>query len=128
MLAGGNVYQVTENRKAKTFGDLYDIKGKVTAITITRDTHDKDIRRIDPSKVETITNLFLQRERIRTEEIYKRGVPKTTYQYFISFNLKDGSSVQTMYLAGSEIFSGGAYLGPDLERELKAITKQEWNQ
>jgi hypothetical protein len=128
VMAGGKVYEVTENHKAKTIEDLYDIKEKVAKIIIFRDTHDQDIRTIDPAKVERITNLFLERELISLQEIYRRGVAKTTFQYFIEFILQDGTSIRTMYMAGSEVFSRGAYLGPELEKELKAITMKEWNQ
>lgn len=128
VMAGEKVYEVTRNHNAKTIADLYDINGKVAKIIISRDTHDQDIRTIDPAKIETITNLFLKRERIGLEEIYKRGVPKTTFQYFMEFILQDGTSVRTMYMAGSEVFSQGAYLGPELEKEMKAITMNEWKQ
>lgn len=127
LIAGDNIYQVMVNPKAKFVKELYDIEGKVEKITIFRDTHDRDIRTIEPSKTIVLTNLFVEREIIGFEEIFKRGVPKTEYQFYIDFHLKDGTSVRSMYRSASEIMNPGVLIGAEMEKELKEIIKKEWS-
>ncbi|TNJ63651.1 hypothetical protein FE784_24695 [Paenibacillus hemerocallicola] len=127
LIAGDKIYQVMVNPKAKFVKELYDIEGKVEKITIFRDTHDQDIRTIEQSKTNALTNLFLEREIIGFEEIFKRGVPKTEYQFFIDFHLKDGTAVRSLYRSASEIMNPGVLLGAGMEKELKEIIKKEWS-
>ena len=127
IIANGKLFQVVESPKAKKVVDMYDIKDRVTKITIVRDT-DHDERVIDAKYVGGITSLYLDHPIIGEANIYKKGVPTTVFlRFYLTFHLNDGTTIGTMYKTESEILSPGIIVNPELSKILHDIIKQEFN-
>lgn len=107
VIADGRVFQVMDNPNAKTLGDLADIQGKVTGISIRSDEDDSALGELDPVQIASFLNEYLSLP-------YEREVEETTpykrnSRVILYFHLKDGSSYHTIYTLDENIIGNEAH-------------------
>ncbi|MCM3757340.1 hypothetical protein M3197_07535 [Sporosarcina aquimarina] len=121
VFADGRVFQVIDNPNAETLGDLADIQGKVTKISI-RSDDDTLLGELDTEQTETFLKEYLALA-------YKGNIdPKNesdrNNRVFIYFQLEDGSTFHTIYLIDENIFGYGAYGNQKTKGIIEEIVKE----
>lgn len=106
IIADGTVYEVQENDKAKTIGELYDIEGKVEGMSIRSSydgSHMEDLKEEHWTK---FINEFLALDFVGYDKIDEKiGNEEGT---FLDIHLKDGSSVRILYWTEANVLNPGA--------------------
>lgn len=107
VVADNQVYQVRENKKAKTIADLLDIKGKVAKMSLESDYDGSHIS--DFTEQETIHFIedFLSLEYLGIEQVHKKI--ESDNRVFLRIHLKDGSSFEIVYWLDENVLNLGAF-------------------
>lgn len=80
------VYEVSQNPKAQSGADLFDISDKVSSIGINNEQDNSEIVRItDPQKIHQLVQL------VQDAKVESNYSAKSGKRYFIAFYLNDGS-------------------------------------
>ncbi len=107
VLADDKVYQISENPKAQTLADLYDIEGKVDKISIESIEDGSHISDFTPMNTNAFIEEYLSLEYTGIEGIEKKR--KNSSRTFIRIHLNDGTSFRTTYYISENVLNPGAY-------------------
>ncbi|MCR8632821.1 hypothetical protein [Paenibacillus radicis (ex Xue et al. 2023)] len=121
VMANGELYEVTDNPKAKTIADLYDITGKVTKVSFESTGDGSHISDFSPEATNEFAVEYLKLKYIGFDEMYKKA---SGNNYFLRIYLTDGTSFRISYWSDHQAISPGAF-GTD---ELKKIIQEQSQQ
>lgn len=117
VIADGKVFQVSENDQAKTIGELYDIEGKITGMSVRSSYDGSFVMDLKEEHWQEFTEEFLALEYVGFDEIYKEI--ESEEGTFLDFHLADGSSVRINYWTEANVLNPGAH---GTERMLEIIS------
>ncbi|PLR73161.1 hypothetical protein [Bacillus sp. UMB0728] len=106
VLAGNQVYQVSENNKAKILSDLLDIKGKVAKMSLESDYDGSHISDFTEKETTEFIGDFLSLEYVGFNKVFKKI--KGDRRVFLRIHLKDGSSFGIGYWLDENVLNVGA--------------------
>ena len=106
VVAENRVFQVSENKKAKTISDLLDIKDKVEKMSYRSDYDGSHISDFTDEETEEFIEDFLSLENLGYDKVYKKI--KATNRVFLQMHLKDGSSFRIVNWLDENVLSTGA--------------------
>lgn len=113
--AGNKVYEVQENANAATMGDLLDIEGKVTKVSLNSGEDGSHIGDFsDQASAAFITEL-LTLPNVGFERVYEKI--KFESGVFLRVHLQDGTSLRMVYYPKGNAFTAGAF-GTETLKEL----------
>lgn len=107
VVADNKVYQVRENKKAKTLADLLDIKGKVAKMSLESDYDGRHISDFTEQDTTDFVEDFLSLEYLGFDKVYKEI--KSDNRVFLRIHLKDGSSFRIVYWLDENVLNLGAF-------------------
>jgi hypothetical protein len=122
VLAGNQVYQVSENNEARTISDLMDIKGKVTKMSLESDYDGSHISDFTEQETADFIEDFLSLEYVGSDNVYKKI--KGDRKVFLRIHLKDGSFFRIVYWLDENVLNVGA-VGTERMREIVMDRKEE---
>ena len=120
--ADNKLYQVNENPKAKTMGDLYDIEGKVVKVSLNSGIDGSEIGDFSEEASETFVRELLPQPYIGFDKVYEKIKHETGI--FLRVHLEDGSSFQMVYYPKGNAFTAGAF-GTETLKELIVTQRQQ---
>lgn len=106
VVAENKVYQVKENKKAKTTSDLLDIKGKVSKMSIESDYDGSHITDFAEEETLDFVEDFLSLEYVGVDKVNKETSDR---RVFLRIHLNDGSSFRIVYWLDGNALSLGAF-------------------
>lgn len=107
VIADGKMYEVSRNPHAKTLGDLWDIKGKITTVSLASGMDGSTIGDFTPEASAIVAKELLPLAYVGFDEIYKNNDPE--YGIFLRVHLKDGTSLGMVFYEKANAFTAGAY-------------------
>ncbi|MDO3408268.1 hypothetical protein QWJ34_00655 [Saccharibacillus sp. CPCC 101409] len=107
VLADGRIYQVHDNPRAETIGDLYDIEGKVLKLSRESGNDGSPMWDFSPEDTEAFISDMLPLKYVGSDEIYKNNPPE--YRIFLRIHLEDGTSLRISYGPKNNTLNPGAY-------------------
>ncbi|MEN8702303.1 hypothetical protein [Bacillus infantis] len=122
VLSGNQVYQVSENNKAKILSDLLDIKGKVTKMSLESDYDGSHISDFTEQEKTDFIGDFLSLEYVGFDKVYKKI--KGDRKVFLRIHLKDGSSFRIGYWLDENVLNVGA-VGTERMKEIVMDREEE---
>ncbi|MGD6875174.1 hypothetical protein [Bacillus infantis] len=122
VLAGNQVYQVSENNKAKILSDLLDIKGKVAKMSLESDYDGSHISDFTEQETTEFIGDFLSLEYVGFNKVFKKI--KGDRRVFLRIHLKDGSSFGIGYWLDENVLNVGA-VGTERMREIMMDRKEQ---
>ncbi|MGD6842574.1 hypothetical protein ACQCVH_08615 [Bacillus infantis] len=122
VLAGNQVYQVSENNKAKILSDLLDIKGKVVKMSLESDYDGSHISDFTEQETTEFIGDFLSLEYVGFDKVYKKI--KGDRRVFLRIHLKDGSSFEMGYWLDENVLNVGA-VGTERMKEIVMDRKEQ---
>ncbi|WP_025783349.1 hypothetical protein [Sporosarcina sp. D27] len=122
VFADGRVFQVIDNPNAESLGDLADIQGKVTKISIRSDEDDTLLGELDTEQTEAFLKEYLALA-------YKGNIDPENEsdrdnRVFIYFQLEDGSTFHTIYVIDENIFGYDAYGNEKTKGIIEEVVKE----
>ncbi|MEY8745488.1 hypothetical protein [Paenibacillus tundrae] len=121
VVAKGRMYQVRENPKAETMGDLMDIESKVEKISLESGNDGSIIGDFTEEVTSEFVNELLPLPYVGFDEVYKKA--KHDYGIFLRVHLRDGTSMRMVYYPKANAFSAGAF-GTERLSELIVTQRQ----
>ncbi|MGD6855860.1 hypothetical protein ACQCVO_12355 [Bacillus infantis] len=122
VLAGNQVYQVSENNKAKILSDLLDIKGKVAKMSLESDYDGSHISDFTEKETTDFMEDFLSRDYVGFDKNFKKI--KGDRRVFLRIHLKDGSSFGIVYWLDENVLNVGA-VGTERMRQIVIDRKEQ---
>lgn len=119
VIAEDRVFQVRENKAADTIGDLYDIEGKVTGITIESEIDNSFIAELTEEQTKSFVEDYLSLNYIGYEKAMDDV--EGNNRVFLRIHLQDGSSFLDSCWLDKNVITTGAY-GTD---RMKMIIEEE---
>lgn len=113
--ANGKIYDVVDNPKAGKVGDLLDIAGKVTGVTLLSGMDGSPIGDFKPEASRQFVEQWLPLAIVGRDKIDKETKPETGV--FLRVNLQDGTALRILFYPNGNYFSQGAY-GTEKLKEL----------
>jgi len=108
LFVGDHLYEVDKNPKAKTIGELFDIKGRVAYISIRSIEDYSETGLFSDDATIRFTEEFLKLRVVDFRNIYNEG--KTVGEkYFFRLHLTDQSSLDISYWPDENVMTPGAY-------------------
>ncbi len=121
VVAKGKMYQVNDNPKAETMGDLMDIDSKVEKISLESGNDGSIIGDFTEEATSEFVNELLPLSYVGFDEVYKKA--KHDYGIFLRVYLQDGTSMRMVYYPKANAFSAGAF-GTERLNELIVTQRQ----
>ena len=115
IIAGDKVYQVSENKKAKTISELLDIEGKVTKLSMESTYDGKHLVDFTEEETNSFIEEYLQLKHVGFSEIYK-SIIHDDEMIFLRIHLEDGSSFRISYWLNSNALNPGAFGTENMKR------------
>ncbi|MCP1161086.1 hypothetical protein [Bacillus infantis] len=122
VLADNQVYQVSENNKAKILSDLLDIKGKVAKMSLESDYDGSHISDFTEKETTEFIGDFLSLEYVGFNKVFKKI--KGDRRVFLRIHLKDGSSFGIGYWLDENVLNVGA-VGTERMKEIVMDRKEQ---
>lgn len=120
VVADGKIYEVRDNPKAQTIGDLYDIEGKVEKVSFSSTEDGRHIKDFSEEGANNFIKEFISLSYKGFDKVSKNNFNDQS-RVFIQIHLKDGSSTRISYWLEDNILTPGSY-GTD---KLKGIVLNE---
>ncbi|ALS79548.1 MULTISPECIES: hypothetical protein [Planococcus] len=120
IIADGIVYEVQENDKAKTIGELYDIEGKVEGMSVRSSYDGSHVMDLKEEHWTKFINEFLTLDFVGFDNVYKKIEDEEGT--FLDIHLKDGSSVRILYWTDANVLNLGA-VGNDTLKNIISLYK-----
>ena len=108
IIAGDKVYQVSENKKAKTISELLDIEGKAVKLSLESTYDGKHLLDFTEQEKNSFIEEYLHLKHVGFSEIYK-SIIHDEDMVFLRIHLEDGSSFGISYWLKSNALNPGAY-------------------
>ncbi|WP_310144485.1 hypothetical protein [Paenibacillus amylolyticus] len=121
VVANDRMYQVSDNPKAETMGDLMDIASKVEKISLESGNDGSIIGDFPQEATAEFVNELLHLPYVGFDEVYKKA--KHDYGIFLRVHLRDGTSMRMVYYPKANAFSAGAF-GTERLNELIVTQRQ----
>lgn len=116
VIANNVIFEVKENEKAETIGDLYDIEGKVVGMSLRSYFDGSFITDLKEEHWPEFLDEYLALEYVGFDKIYEKiGNEDST---FLDIHLEDGTSVRFSYWTEANVVNPGAFAN---ERMLEII-------
>lgn len=122
IFADGRVFQVINNPNAETLGDLADIEGKVTKISIRSDEDDSLLGELDPEQTKEFLKEYLSLS--YEGDIDPENENNSHNRVFIYFQLEDRSTFHTIYLLDENIIGYEAYGNEKMKGIVESIVNE----
>ncbi|RLQ92229.1 hypothetical protein [Planomicrobium sp. Y74] len=117
VIANDVIYEVKENEKAETIGDLYDIEGKVVGMSLRSYFDGSFITDLKEEHWTEFLDEYLALEYVGFDKIYEKiGNEDST---FLDIHLEDGTTVRFSYWTEANAVNPGAFAS---ERMLEIIS------
>lgn len=107
VIAANTVYQVEENDKAETIGDLYDIEGKVTGMSLRSAYDGSHVMDLKDKHWKPFIETYLSLKYVGFDAIYKKIENEDSL--FLDIHLQDGSSIRFNYWTEANAVNPGAF-------------------
>ncbi|MFS0782765.1 hypothetical protein [Bacillus sp. 1P06AnD] len=121
--ADGRIFQANEKPKAKTIGDLYDIKGKVENIAFESTDDSRPLHSFSQQSIEPFLHAYLQLPLLSSRQTSRAiDTLKDEDRVFIRLLLKDGSSLRISYWMDQNITTPWA----EGNEATQKLVKKEW--
>ncbi|MGU3469742.1 hypothetical protein ACLBWT_01075 [Paenibacillus sp. D51F] len=116
LAAGGKIYEVRSNPRARTIGELMDIEGKVVTVSLHSGMDGKRIGDFTTEASEAFLKALLPLPLLNdTREMFKHA---GSDRIQLALLLEDGTSSWIAFYTGNNSFSAGAYGTEELKRLL----------
>lgn len=122
VFADGRVFQVIDNPNAETLGDLADIRGKVTKISIRSDEDDTLLGELDTRQTEEFLKEYLALA--YKGETTPENESDRDNKVFIYFHLEDGSTFHTIYMKDENIIGYEGHGNEKMKRIIESAVKE----
>ncbi|SFT25005.1 hypothetical protein [Paenibacillus sp. BC26] len=116
LLAGGELYQVSENKAAVTIGDLYDIAGRIKNVQFVSGNDGSPLKDFTPEAVAAFAEEYVKLKVVDRMALAKQTKNLAGGNYSLRVILKDGSSFGMGYWIKFGVLSPGAYATEELKR------------
>ncbi|WP_249899469.1 hypothetical protein [Paenibacillus sp. PK3_47] len=113
--AGSKIYEVNENAKAATMGDLLDIEGKVLKVSLDSGQDGSHIGDFSAEASAQFIGELLPLQNVGFEGVYKKIQSESGV--FLRVHLQDGTSLRMVYYPNGNAFTAGAF-GTETLKEL----------
>ncbi|MEF7562826.1 hypothetical protein V4V35_07480 [Bacillus infantis] len=107
VLAGNKVYQVSENKKAKTISELLDIEGKVKKMSLESDYDGSHVSDFTEQETVDFVKEFLSLKYAGYDKAHKKI--NSDNRVFLRIHLMDGSSFNFVYWPDENVLNLGAF-------------------
>ncbi|TFB12836.1 hypothetical protein E3U55_16970 [Filobacillus milosensis] len=107
VVANNKVYQVSENKKAKSISDLLDIRGKVAKLSLESEYDGSHISDFTEQETTKFIEDFLSLDYLGFSKVYKEI--DSNQKVFLRIHLKDGSSFRIVYWLEENALNVGAF-------------------
>ncbi|MFF2017252.1 hypothetical protein [Paenibacillus sp. NPDC058177] len=109
VVANHSIYEVSDNPKAQTIGDLLDIGGKISKVSIESGNDGSLIRYFDPEAAKAFEEELLRIKKSDFKKIYAvTSRTKNEWKIFLRVHLQDGTSLRMVfYPEANAIHRGG---------------------
>ncbi|NUU63717.1 hypothetical protein [Paenibacillus agri] len=109
VVANHSIYEVSDNPQAQTIGDLLDIGGKISKVSIESGNDGSWIRDFDPEAAKVFEEELLSIRASDFKEIYAvTSRTKNEWRIFLRVHLQDGTSLRMVfYPEANAIHPGG---------------------
>ncbi|MGM9924535.1 MAG: hypothetical protein ACI35R_09840 [Bacillus sp. (in: firmicutes)] len=119
MVAANNqVYTATDNKKAKTVGELYPVAGLVKDIHIESSEDGRRLHTFPPSSKDRFLQSWRSLKLEDIETFYRKDASKGE-QIFLEIELNNGISFRQVYWTDSNTFNNGATGDAEIEKIIK---------
>ncbi|MGG3886681.1 hypothetical protein [Brevibacillus panacihumi] len=115
LFVGEDLYEVFKNPRAKTIGELFDIKGKVAYISMRSIEDHSQIGLFSDDATIRFTEEFLKLSVADFRKIYNEGKTEGE-KYFFRLHLTDQSSLDISYWPEENVMTPGAYGNEEIKR------------
>ncbi|MEK4059186.1 MULTISPECIES: hypothetical protein [Paenibacillus] len=122
VVADNKIYEVEENPKAATIGDLLDIAGKVDKVSLESGMDSSPLGDFTKEASEEFIRELLPLKNVGFDAVYKQT--KHDYGVFLRVHLQDGTSFRMVYYPKGNAFTAGAF-GTDRLKELIMTQRQQ---
>ncbi|MDW0110529.1 hypothetical protein [Sporosarcina aquimarina] len=122
VIAEDRVFQVRENKAAGTIGELYDIEGKVTGISLESEVDNSQIAEVTGEQTKSFIEEYLSLDYVGYDKVMDDV--EGNNRVFLRIHLQDGSSFLESYWLDKNVIITGAY-GTD---RMKSIIEEEMRQ
>lgn len=122
VVANAKIYEVHENPKAATMGDLLDIEGKVDKVSLESGVDGSPIGDFSKEASTEFIRELLPLKNAGLDAIYKET--KHENGVFLRVHLLDGTSFRILYYSKANAFSAGAF-GTERLNELIMTQRQQ---
>ncbi|SDX25420.1 hypothetical protein [Paenibacillus sp. CF384] len=116
LLAGGQLYQVSENKAVDTIGDLYDITGRIKNIRFISGNDGSPLKDFTPEAVAAFAEEYVKLNVVDRMTIAKQTKNLAGGSYSLQVILEDGSSFGVGYWIKFGVLSPGAYATDGLKQ------------
>lgn len=106
LYVGEELYQVTENPKAKKVGDLYDIVGKVKKISLEYPVENSVSVEFTENDINEFIQGYTAIDYVPFEQLYKDSMFKSD-KYFLRIQLNDNTNFVISYWPDENVFNHG---------------------
>ena len=107
VIANDVIYEVNENEKAQTIGDLYDIEGKVVGMSLRSYFDGSFITDLKEEHWKEFLDEYLALEYVGFDKVYDEIGNEDSA--FLDIHLEDGSSLRFGYWTEANVVNPGAY-------------------
>lgn len=126
VIAGDKVYQVHDNKKAKTISDLYNIHGKVIKISLESSADGRHLLDFEPNETMAFMEEFLSLDYVGFDSVYDRI--KHSNSTLLRIHLNDGTSFRISYWFEENIINPGAFGTEEMKKIMGNIIERKNNQ
>ncbi|MFC3750061.1 hypothetical protein [Paenibacillus sp. GCM10012306] len=110
VVANHYIYEVSDNSQARTVGDLLDIGGRISKVSIESGIDGSLIRYFDPEAAKVFEEELLRLKASDFKEIYAvTSRTKNERQIFLRVHLQDGTSLRMIFYAEANAIHPGGF-------------------
>ncbi|MFC5530652.1 hypothetical protein [Cohnella yongneupensis] len=109
VVADHAVYEVGKNPHARTLGDLWDIQGRVTRVTLQSGIDDSPLGEFTPTATSSLIDQLLPLSYVGFEAVYPKIKQHPTGGVLLRIHLQDGTSFRADYHSKANAFLDGAF-------------------
>ncbi|MFF2909101.1 hypothetical protein [Paenibacillus sp. NPDC057934] len=119
LVANHSIYEVSDNPQAQTIGDLLDIGGKISKVSIESGNDGSLIRYFDPDAAKAFEEELLVIKASDFKEIYAvTSRTKNEWRIFLRVHLQDGTSLRMVFYPEANAIHPGGFGNEKLKENI----------